>query len=166
MPRRAGQAGRDHRVRLRHLPRRGDRGARGWNRRVRPDTGAPLRLDGEYIRDEDGQAAYLRDLLEIFDAEGVDSAFVFTFALHGYLHRPDGDPRDDLDLASYGIVKVLEDRPGQTYPDMAWEPKAAFTTLADYYRRQAGDGGRHGQGDASRRSNAWLTPSTPTMSTR
>jgi hypothetical protein len=35
-------------------------------------------------RDEAGQAAYLRELLEIFDAEGVDSAFVFAFALSSH----------------------------------------------------------------------------------
>ena len=46
------------------------------------DTGAPVRLNGEYVRDEAGQAAYVRELLEVFDAEGVDSAFVFAFALH------------------------------------------------------------------------------------
>jgi hypothetical protein len=98
------------------------------------DTRAPVRLDGEYARDEAGQAAYLRELLEVFDSEGIDSTFVFAFALHGYPHRPDGDPRDDLDLASVGIVKVLEGRHGDTYPDMFWEPKAAFTALAEYYR--------------------------------
>jgi hypothetical protein len=49
--------------------------------------------------------------------------------------RPDGDPRDDLDLASPGIVKILEGRRGTTYPDLAWEPKAAFTTVARYYGR-------------------------------
>lgn len=43
------------------------------------------------------------------------------------------DPRDDLDLASPGIVKVLENRYGDTYPDMRWEPKAAFAALADSY---------------------------------
>jgi hypothetical protein len=91
-------------------------------------------LNGEYVRDEEGQANYLRELLEVFEAEGVDSTFVFAFALHGYPHRPDGDPRQDLDLASYGIVKVLEDRHGETYPDMTWEPKAAFRMLAEYYR--------------------------------
>jgi hypothetical protein len=91
-------------------------------------------LNGEYPRDEEGQAKYLLELLEIFEAGGVDSTFVFTFALHGYVHRPDGDLRQDLDLASYGIVKVLEDRLGQAYPDMAWEPKAAFRMLADYNR--------------------------------
>ncbi|HEX6355257.1 hypothetical protein [Actinophytocola sp.] len=97
------------------------------------NTGHPVGLKGDYLRDEAGQATYLRELLEIFDAEGVDSAFVYLFALDNFPHRPD-DPRRDLDLASLGIVKVLEDRNGDTYPDMAWEPKAAFTALADYYR--------------------------------
>ena len=48
---------------------------------------------------------------------------------------PDGDPRDDLDLASPGIVKVLEGRSGVTYPGLQWEPKAAFRTLSEYYGR-------------------------------
>jgi hypothetical protein len=73
-----------------------------------------------------------RNAREHFDAEGVDSAFVYTFANDDGPHR--GDPREDLDLASYGIVKVLEDRRGDTYPDMAWEPKVAFTALAEHYR--------------------------------
>jgi hypothetical protein len=98
-----------------------------------PDSGAPVRLRGEYTRDEEGQAGYLTELIEIFEAEGVDSAFVFLFALENLPHRPDGDPRDDLDLASLGIVKVLDGRVGTTYPGMAWEPKAAFRALAERY---------------------------------
>jgi hypothetical protein len=113
----------------------GDRAARGLEIvEYDKDTGAPVRLNGEYVRDEEGQAKYLLELLEVFEAGGVDSTFVFTFALHGFPHRPDGDPREDLDLASYGIVKVLEDRHGEAYPDMAWEPKAAFRMLAEYDR--------------------------------
>lgn len=96
-------------------------------------TGAPLRLNGRYERDEIGQATYLGELLEIFDSEGVDSAFVHLFALYSFPHRPDGDPRDDLDLASPGIVKVLDGRTGDTYPDMSWEPKAAFAAIAERY---------------------------------
>jgi hypothetical protein len=98
------------------------------------DAGAPRRLNGRYQRDEAGQATYLGELLEIFDSEGVDSAFVYLFALDSLPHRPDGDPRDDLDLASLGIVKVLDGRTGDTYPDMPWEPKVAFATVADRYR--------------------------------
>ena len=100
-----------------------------------PETGAPLRLDGVYERDEAGQAEYLSELLEIFETEGVDSAFVYLFALPGFPHRPDGDPRDDLDRAGLGIVKILEGRRGQAYPDLTWEPKAAFTAVAERYRR-------------------------------
>jgi hypothetical protein len=113
----------------------GDVGARGLEIvEYDEDTGAPVRLNGEYDRDEAGQAAYLSELLDVFEAEGVDSAFVFIFALYDHPHRPGGDPRNDLDLASYGIVKVLEDGHGTTYPDMPWEPKAAFTTVAAHYR--------------------------------
>ncbi|NBE97085.1 hypothetical protein FE391_25190 [Nonomuraea sp. KC401] len=98
------------------------------------DTGAPVRLNRECVRDEAGQATYLRELLEIYEDAGVDSAFVFLFAIDNFPHRPDGDPRDDLDLASPGIVKVLDDRRGDTYPGMPWEPKAAFAALAEHYR--------------------------------
>jgi hypothetical protein len=109
-----------------------DKGARSgeiveWDK----DTVKPLRLTGDYIRDEDEQAIYVRELLEIFTAEGVDSAFVFTFVLYQLPHR--NDPREDMDVASYGIVKVYENRLGDMYPTMAWEPKAAFAALADYY---------------------------------
>jgi hypothetical protein len=97
------------------------------------DDGRPIRLDGDYTRDEAEQATYLRELLDIFTAEGVDTAFANTFARYDLPHR--SDPRQDLDMASYGVVKVLEDRLGHTYPDMAWEPKAAFTALADSYHR-------------------------------
>ncbi len=96
-------------------------------------TGAPVRLSDAFERDEESQAAYLGELLEIFDSEGVDSAFVFLFALDNLPHRPDGDPRDDLDLASLGIVRVLEGRNGTVYPRMPWEPKAAFSAVAEFY---------------------------------
>jgi hypothetical protein len=107
-----------------------DKGARGGNI-VQWGGATPVLLDGEYIRDEAEQAAYIRELVEVFEAEGVDSAFAFTFASYSLPHR--ADPRDDLDLASYGVVKVFEDGKGQTYPDIDWEPKLAFRALADAY---------------------------------
>lgn len=110
-----------------------DRGARGgeiivWDK----NTAMPVGLDGEYIRDEEEQAKYVRELLEIFSAEGVDSAFVFTFVQYQLPHR--ADQRQDLDMGSYAIVKVYEERLGETYPDMHWEPKAAFSDVANLYR--------------------------------
>lgn len=74
----------------------------------------PIRLTADVDRDEAGQAAYLAELLELFDDSGIDTTFVFLFALYDMPHRADGDPRDDLDLASYGIVAVL-DHPGRLH---------------------------------------------------
>lgn len=78
--------------------------------------------------DEADQVRYLTELLDVFEAEGVDTAFVYTFANY---HLPD---RDGLDLASMGLVRVFEDRRGTTYPELNWEPKAAFATVAERYR--------------------------------
>ena len=109
----------------------GDRGGRGGDEMIEFDGTTPVRLNGAYIRDEQEQATHLCELLDIFTAEGVDAAFACTFVCYGWPHR--SDPREDLDMASWGVVKVLENRPGDTYPDMPWEPKAAFTALADFY---------------------------------
>jgi hypothetical protein len=91
-----------------------------------------VRLNGSYARDEAEKAAYVCELLDLFNAERVDSAFVNTFARYDLPHRV--DPSQDLDTASYGVVRVLEGRCGEAYPDMPWEPKQAFTALANYYR--------------------------------
>jgi len=91
----------------------------------------PVRLKGEYTRDEDEQARYLGELLDVFEAEGVDSVFVNTFARYDLPHR--SAPHEDFDMASFGLVKVLEERCGQAYLGMPWEPKAAFSTLAKRY---------------------------------
>jgi hypothetical protein len=103
------------------------------------DDGRADRVNGDFVRGEAEQATYLRELLEVFDAEGVDAAFVYTFARYDLPHRE--DPRADLDVASRGVVKVLDGHggvrgpSGPRYPDMPWEPKAAFDTLADCYGR-------------------------------
>ena len=86
------------------------------------------------MRDEAEQAAYVRELLEIYESEGIDTAFVYTFARYDLPHRD--DPKLDLDMASAGIVKVFEgehEARGHRYPDMSWEPKAAFDALAERY---------------------------------
>jgi hypothetical protein len=108
---------------------RGDLTMIEWGRDARP-----VRLKGDYVRDEDGQAAHLREVLDVFGAEGVDNAFVNTFARYDLPHH--SNPRKDFDIASFGIVKVLDEKSGergQRYVDMPWQPKAAFTTLASYY---------------------------------
>ncbi|WP_290056954.1 hypothetical protein [Amycolatopsis solani] len=91
----------------------------------------PVRLKGTYVRDEEEQARYFRELLEVFTTEGVDAAFACTFVCYGLVHR--ADPAEDLDMASWGVVKVLEEGTGDTYADVPWEPKAAFGALAECY---------------------------------
>ena len=90
--------------------------------------GRPARLIGDFVRDENEQANYLGELLDIFDSEGVDAVFVNTLARYDLPHHT--NPREDFDVASYGIVKVF-DRP--TGSGLPWEPKAAFKTLANRY---------------------------------
>jgi hypothetical protein len=65
-------------------------------------------------------------------ADRVDAAFWFTFAGYQLPHRP-ADPRHDLDQACHGLVAVLEEGHGTRYPDMPWEPKRLFDTLAASY---------------------------------
>jgi hypothetical protein len=103
------------------------------------DAGRAVGLKGDFERDENEQAAYVRELLDIFAAEGLDAAFVYTFARYDLPHRDDS--ADDLDMASAGVVKVLDGRSGalrllsRRYPDMPWEPKAAFDAVAEWFGR-------------------------------
>ena len=104
----------------------GDRGGMGWAI-IDVSTGPP-RLDGDYVRDESEQVRYLEELTAVFANEGVDLAFWFTFAGYDLVH--DADPRRDLDMASYGVVKMLPGGPGTGYDGLGWEPKLAFSALA------------------------------------
>ena len=106
-----------------------DKGGYGWA--VVDWNQTPPQLKRELHRDETSQANYLMELLEIFEHENVEGAFAFTFVNPSYPHRD--PPRNDLDLASYGLVKSFENRTGNTYKDLPWEPKESFFKLADYY---------------------------------
>jgi hypothetical protein len=79
------------------------------------------------VRSERVQAAYLCDLIDLWNRNGVHGCFVYTFALRDYPHF--ADPRRDLDMASFGVVKVNPN-------DVAeWEPKEAFHDVARLYAR-------------------------------
>ncbi len=108
-----------------------DKGARGF---MIVDGSNPrqLKLNDEYIRDEAMQARELVDMLKIIEASGAEGAFAFTFVTPALAYNE--DPKFDIDMAGYGIVKSYPDgRHGATYPDMTWEPKEAFKALAEYY---------------------------------
>lgn len=106
----------------------GDRGSMGWDVVNREST--PPTLKENLLRNEHEQAQYVNDLLDIFREEGIETAFVFTFASYSYPHSP--DPLYDLDLAAYGLFSCLRSGTGTTYPDMKWEPKEVFHTFASW----------------------------------
>jgi hypothetical protein len=106
-----------------------DAGGMGWA--IIDYTRSSLRLDGDYVRDEALQAREITETLEILDRRGVIGTFVMTFVSPELPHRP--DPRSDLDMASYSLVKSYEGRRGASYPDMAWEIKQSFTAVAAHY---------------------------------
>ena len=108
-----------------------DRASRGDQIVEYDEHARPIRLTEAVVRDEDEQARYVRNGLEIYDEAGVDAAFVYTFARWDL--PASADPERDYDTASYGVVKVLDrGRTGTTYPGLPWEPKAAFRALAAY----------------------------------
>lgn len=90
------------------------------------------RLVGAHVRDEGLQARRLAEQLKILDAAGVEGTFVSQFL--SQISPYDPDPRFDLDMASSSLVRYLERGKGRIYPDLPWEPKESFSTVAAYYR--------------------------------
>ena len=90
-----------------------------------------MRLKPGHLRDEQLQARELTNTLGILERAGVDGTFIMTFVSPTAPFNP--NPRDDLDMNSYSLVKSYDDKLGTTYPDMPWEPKASFQAVADFY---------------------------------
>lgn len=84
----------------------------------------PPRLRRGIVRDEEVQARYLVELLDLYREAGVHGAFVFTFAMPGFPHSE--DPRFDLDAAGFGLVRPSADL-------ATWQPKEAFHAVANHY---------------------------------
>lgn len=104
-----------------------DLGGRGDSIVEWDDHARPVRLAAGTVRDEEEQAAYIREMLAVYDAAGVDAAFVYTFSRRDLAH--------DFDAASFGVVKVLS--PGTAegpYAELGWRPKAAFHAMAEFGR--------------------------------
>lgn len=106
-----------------------DKGAMGWAivdwKKEKPE------LKGDYVRDEDAQANHITELLNIFENEKVFAAFVFTFISSNYVY--DGDPKYDLDMAAFGIVRAIANNKPGRYQGLPWLPKKSFFELGKYY---------------------------------
>ena len=109
-------------------------GGMGWN--VVDYAKDPPEIRGDLVRSERTQARYLTDVLAAFESMNLYAAMAFTFVSPDAVHRR--EPRYDLDLASYAIVKPIRERPDDPASDWHWEPKEAFLALARAYGRAAG----------------------------
>jgi hypothetical protein len=89
------------------------------------------RLNGDYVRDEPMQARELAETLALLDEAGVDGAFIQEFVTAR--DTTSDNPRYDLDMNAFGLVKAYRHGNGTTYPDMTWEPKQSFAAVADFY---------------------------------
>lgn len=90
-------------------------------------------VTSELKRNEDEQAEYIAELLDIYVRENVAGAFVFQFIepVNGY----DEDWRYDLDRVGYGIVRVRGEDSGHPYSSGYREPKKAFHVVSEKYAR-------------------------------
>ncbi len=82
-----------------------DRGGDGFN--IVDWSGPEPVLTGNPVRDEQVQADYLDELLDVFEAEGVYGAFVWNFIEPDSPYSP--DPRRDLDMAGFAVVRCDDD---------------------------------------------------------
>lgn len=110
-----------------------DAGGRGWG--ITAVKNGRLQIKGDHERDESLQARELLDMLHQVETAGVAGVFVFTFVAPKLTY--DDDPRLDLDMASYSLVRSYRDHLGTAYPDLPWDPKLAFTTVATHYEELA-----------------------------
>ncbi|MFD0343078.1 abortive phage infection protein [Streptomyces sp. NPDC127117] len=108
-----------------------EQGGMGWD--TIDHTKQPPEIKGDLVRSERTQAAYLTELLGVFEEMGLYAAMAFEFVTADAPHSP--VPRYDLDMASYAVVKPVKDRFEDPESDWHWEPKQAFHALARCYGR-------------------------------
>jgi hypothetical protein len=80
------------------------------------------------VRSETTQARYIARMFDVFEAEGLHSASVYTFIAPDLPHTR--NPRLDLDIASFAVVKVTRERFADPASPYTWAPKRAFGAIA------------------------------------
>jgi hypothetical protein len=88
----------------------------------------PPTLVGHPVRSETTQANYIAQMFDVFAAEGLHSASVFTFIAPDLPYSP--SPSHDLDTASFAIAEVRRKRPEDPASPYTWRPKEAFAAIA------------------------------------
>lgn len=84
-----------------------------------------------YKRDEGVQSDYLGELLDLYSEKHVYAAFIYTFAARKSVY--DADPLYDLDMANFGLIKVLPSNDKDRKAPFSWEKKKSFVRAARFY---------------------------------
>ncbi|MFG2646780.1 abortive phage infection protein [Streptomyces sp. NPDC048436] len=105
-----------------------EQGGMGWD--VVDYSKEPPEIKGGLVRSERTQAAYIADVLEVFESMNLYSATLYNFVSPDAPHT--ADARHDLDMASYSIVKTIREGAAGRWH---WEPKEAFHTVAEHFAR-------------------------------
>lgn len=94
-------------------------------------------IKGNLVRSGRTQAAYISDVLDVFESMNRYASLIHHFVVPDARHRPD-DPLHDRDMTSCGLTKTLKDGPDD--PDSDWhrEPKESFHAVARRYGRRRG----------------------------
>jgi hypothetical protein len=91
----------------------------------------PVEIKPGYYRNEAEQARHLRNMLEVFTAEGVLGASPYTFISPDAPHRK--ARKDDEDIAAFSLCKVIRDRSHDPRSPYRWEPKKSFDAVSSFY---------------------------------
>lgn len=90
-------------------------------------------IKGNRIKDENVQADYILNLLSIFVQESVYAAFVYTF-IETHYPADDLNPKYDLDMASFNVIKVYTQGHPKSYLEGHIIPKKSFFDIAEFYK--------------------------------
>jgi hypothetical protein len=93
----------------------------------------PVVIPDDLVRDEQVQARYIDELLDIFQAENLYGAFIYDFIEPGNPYSP--DPAQDFDMVGFAVVKCYPSGHELAYDRTGhFKPKAAFHTIARRFR--------------------------------
>ncbi|MBL8955509.1 MAG: hypothetical protein JNK82_32340 [Myxococcaceae bacterium] len=96
-------------------------------------SGERPRISPGHVRDEQEQATYLDQALDVLEAEGAHGAFAFELISPSKPHAAEAEY--DLDLASYALLKVYGPEAERGYATGHSERKLAFDVVARHWAR-------------------------------
>lgn len=102
-----------------------------WGYSIIDYTEQRPKLKKNYKRDESVQSNYLIDLLNIYSSEKVYAVFVYTFISRKAAYNI--NKKYDLDMANFGLIKVLPSDLNDLKTPYMWERKKAFIEVSKFY---------------------------------